>query len=110
MKHDLKTSMIEVKELRPCDFCGGPIAPCFRVVESKFAVIAQGARQVLGLNVMGLPPEVALVMGPSDGAEVLEENITKLFCCNHCWGKSLPIAEKIELRNEKDEAIEELRK
>lgn len=79
----IRTSRVELDELRPCDFCGGPIAPVFRVIEVKPAAIAQGVRDYLGLRTMGHHHAVAAMFaGPA--AEVLENEPTRLFCCNKC--------------------------
>lgn len=82
---DIKTSEITMEDLRPCDFCGGKIAPIFRILDIKHAVIGQGTRELIGYAAMGFPPGIADAFRSSPIAEVCEDGVTRLFVCNDCW-------------------------
>jgi hypothetical protein len=109
---DVKTSGLKLSETRPCDVCGGPIAPQFYILESKFALFGKGTNSVLGMIKMmswGLTPKalaIAEAMAPdADRAVVVSEDDrlnTEVFICQKCYlGSSIPIwIEKIHDRKE----------
>lgn len=94
---------MKLSELRPCDFCGGPVGLCFRFIEVRVAVVRpDAARQVMGLSVAhGFPIGLAEEFAPeADRAVAHSEELTdKLFCCTECYCKPLDIARVIEKRN-----------
>lgn len=96
----LRTSGIKLSEIRPCDNCGGKIAPIFLVVEIKTAVFNErNVNAVLGVNQIfgGRALRLAEVMAPGadDAVEVLEneESVTKLFICQRCYAGDLCLLE-----------------
>lgn len=82
---------MRLSELRPCDKCGGLIAPLFTVVRVSQAMINErAARGVLGLTTMfngalGLAeamapePEAVMVFGDKDG-----RLMTEILLCQEC--------------------------
>lgn len=82
---------MKLSEIRPCDNCGGAIAPNFYVVDVSLAMLKpQATNQVLGLvqmfggslalaEAMSPDAEAALVMGDED--RTLR---TRLVLCTEC--------------------------
>ncbi len=116
MADEVKTSGIKLSELRPCDFCGGPLGQNFQVITIKHAFLGQGAREVLGMMVMGFPVGLAEIMSARGDEAVIvaevPELVTRLFVCNQrreksgklldsigCYMKPLDIAQAVEKRN-----------
>ena len=125
---ELKISGIRLSELRPCDFCGGPLGANFQVIEVKHALLGQGAREVIGMMHMGFPLGLAETMSARGEEAVIvaeeQELVTRLFACNQrrdkegnildsigCYLKPMNISaavEKLNSReNEKDRILEE---
>lgn len=81
---------MEATELRPCDWCGGAIAPIFYVVRSSIAVFKENeTNQFLGLTQMlGGSVKLAAAMGPADvvtvGKDEHAELETTAFVCHAC--------------------------
>lgn len=78
---------IGVKELRPCDCCGKPIAPVFYHVQVRRACINRrnvgaflGTAQILGGGARAMAIAEAMAPGTDAVAEVLDEPITLLIC------------------------------
>ncbi len=83
---------MKLSELRPCDNCGGQIAPMFYLVRISHAMIdAKVANEVLGLTQMFQGHlHLAEVMGarPDDAVMILGEKDpdmwTELILCQNC--------------------------
>lgn len=103
---------MKVSELRPCDNCGGKIAPAFYVVRFSQALInAEAVNQFMGIHqffggragaalVENFAPaagDAALIFGDKDKA--LE---TELFICEGCFTNSLNLAMLMERQTVKD--------
>lgn len=76
---------MKISELKPCDVCGGKIAPIFyRVTVEQMMINAQVVNQVVGLATMfGGALGIAEIFAPSDDAAVkLQENTVTL--CGDC--------------------------
>lgn len=82
---------MKLSDVRPCDECGGPIAPMFYVVRISSAMFnVNTTNAVLGLRqLLGGALELAEMMGPSN--EVITvfgdkepELMTELFICHSC--------------------------
>lgn len=56
---DLHVSELKSEDIRPCTLCGGSINPIFRVIEIKHGAVAQGARELAGMQMMGIPLALA---------------------------------------------------
>lgn len=81
---------MKLSDLRPCDNCGGKIAPAFYVVRISQAFIMPAARQTLGLMEMfhgnlGLAevftpdPDAVKVVGDEE-----KSLMTELLLCQNC--------------------------
>lgn len=103
---------MKLSDLRPCDNCGGAIAPIFNIVKTSIAVINTGsANKTLGLaqyfgeGSAGLA--LAEVMGDQSdavkiGSEHAKELETEIFLCQECHMTEINLAvivEKIAARN-----------
>jgi hypothetical protein len=99
---------MKLSELRPCDQCGGKLAPSFYVLRLSIALISPTAtNQVLGLaqyfqGNLGL----AEVFAPNDNAVAVamdEKEHTGLmqefFVCTTCYMAPICLAELVEKRN-----------
>lgn len=113
--NDLKTSGIKLSEIRPCDFCGGKIAPQFYVLDIKFAMFGRGTSEVLGLvHGFGFPLGLAESFAPrAEEAIVVAEDPAmnhRLFICQKCYleGSSRSLAEVAEITRSKVEKKEEV--
>lgn len=98
---------MKLSDLRPCDACGGKVAPVFYLV--RFSVVAfnpQSVNEVLGLTqyfqgALGLAevfapdPEVATVA--MDSAE-FKDLAVELFICSACYTRPIVLAELAEYR------------
>ena len=105
-----QTSNRKLSQIRPCDFCGGKIAPIFFVVQVKHAAFnARACNQTLALaQGFGLGLGIAEAMGAraDEAVVVLEEGCTELFVCNNCYCKGpLDISRAAEAVREKLEAV-----
>jgi hypothetical protein len=88
-----ETSGLKLSELRPCDNCGGAIAPTFYVVDSAIAIFGRGTQETLGLAVQfgGLTRPGALAiaeaMGPSadKAIEIVDGLRQRYFVCRDCF-------------------------
>ena len=95
---------MKLSQIRPCDNCGGPIAPIFQVIRTSVALFnPQAANQMLGMTQMfggtrtGLA--IAEVMGPNP--EVVKIAMdekefaglkTEIFLCQKCFIADVNIA------------------
>jgi hypothetical protein len=79
---------MKLTELRPCDNCGGPIAPTFYVVSIDQALVhPKAANEVLGLNQMfgGHALQLAEVMAPdAEAVKMVPGGPTKIYLCIAC--------------------------
>ena len=80
---------IQNQDLRPCDGCGGPLGPCFHVIDEALAVVdPERANQHLGLAQMfGHRPgseALANAMGPGAVFKVATESRCRRFLCQGC--------------------------
>ena len=84
---------ISLRNLRPCDVCGSPVAGNTRdgrtidfrrlVVERHFLDM-NAIREHAGLTLMLGSPEVALAMGSQPDA-TKPMSVVELMVCNPCW-------------------------
>lgn len=99
---------MKVSELRPCDNCGGPIAPAFTVVRFSQALInADAVNEFMGMHrffggrahpalVENFAPasrDAALIFGDKD--KLLE---TELLICQDCFTGEINLAMLMERR------------
>ena len=107
---------MKLSEIRPCDECGGQIAPIFYVVRSSIAMFdSKATNQTLGLmqyfgggtaglalaEVMGGRSEVVKIGGYED-----ERLWTEIILCQECYMKKVNLAllaEKISDRESDSE-------
>ena len=101
---------MKLSELRPCDCCGGKIAPNFYVVRGSLAVFSpQAANATLGLTTMfggalalaeamSPDPEVVKVAGEFD-----KSLWSELFLCQTCYMGNVNLAMIGERRSEAKE-------
>ena len=94
---------MKLSELRPCDKCGGIVAPQFYIVRTSLAIInPQSANATLGLTQMfGGHLALAEAMSPDADAvkiagEFNKELWTELRLCTACYMSDLNIAEIAE--------------
>lgn len=100
--------IMKLSEIRPCDNCGGKIAPNFYVIRSSLAIFnPHETNQVLGMSqyfggALGLAevmsPQAEVVKIAGDEQEGLWEEI---FVCMDCFCKGFNIAHTIEKANNK---------
>lgn len=101
----IETSGIKLSEIRPCDFCGGQIAPIFRILDIKMAVFnGRNVNSVLGTaRILGGSLGLAEVMAPGADSpvEVCEDHELndRLFACQMCMCHPLDVARALEKRN-----------
>lgn len=100
---------MKLSELRPCDKCGGKIAPVFYVVRVSLAIVTPAANTTLGLNqmfrgnlalaeVFTSEPHPVKVAGDED-----PNLMTELFLCQNCYVGEVNLAmlaEKVEGEND----------
>lgn len=104
----IQTSGIGMRELHPCDGCGGPLGPVFRVITSKVAALnKQNIDSVLGTaRILGGSLALAEVMAPGANAmaEVLEneEATDRLLVCMRCYCEKT-LAQIAEAKNDRRE-------
>ena len=111
---EVRTSGIPLSKARPCDICGGKIAPIFYIIEIKNAFFGRGANETLGMfqyfgGVRNDSQDakrfaIAEMFAPnSDRAIVVSEDErinTQLFVCQKCYlGNPLDIAVVAEKRH-----------
>ena len=108
MNETLETEAIPHDEIRPCDFCKGPITPFFYVFDVSMAVVnAPNANELLGMHqfFQGKSLEMAALFSPGsrEMATILNdpESRTRLYCCQDCLTKKLGcVCGAIEERNQ----------
>lgn len=103
---------MKVSELRPCDHCGGPIAPAFYVVRFSQALIrAQAVNEFMGMHqFFGGRAGPALVENfapaSSDAALVFMDKDkqfqTELFLCQDCFTGDINLAMLMERRGQRE--------
>lgn len=85
---------MKLSEIRPCDACGGPIAPVFNIVRCSSAIFnADAVNSTLGLNQIfgGHALKLAEAMGSCADKAVLvagdsnPELTTELLLCQECF-------------------------
>ena len=90
----IKTENIAARDIRPCDFCGGPIVPFFYVIDIRMAAFdAQNVNQLLGMNqFFGSKPESMKLAeiftpGSSQLAAICDEPEMRqrVYACNECY-------------------------
>jgi hypothetical protein len=100
---------MKLSELRPCDVCGGKLAPSFYVLRMSIALISPTpTNQVLGLaqyfqGNLGLAevfaPEsdqaVVVAMDEKEHTGLMQE----FFVCTTCYMAPICLAELVEKRN-----------
>lgn len=101
-----KTFGIGVRDIRPCDACGGKLLPAFHHIQVRDAVIdLQNARSFLGtVEILGGPfnpgaAAVAEVMAPGTNeiATVLDQPIT-IYLCSKCLASADALCVALERR------------
>ena len=106
---------MKLSELRPCDSCGGKIAPVFRIVTCDLAAINPSeANRVLGMNQFfgGHALGLAEVFSGRDPVKLASEEAAteslqqRLFLCMDCWCKPICLAELSERQAESAEKKE----
>lgn len=98
---------MKLSELRPCDNCGGKIAPAFFIVRISQALVLPSAQQSVGLmmmfrgnlklaEAMSPNPDAVMVFGDQD-----KSLMTELIICQGCYpaGK-IDLVRLAECRNE----------
>lgn len=91
---------MKLSEIRPCDKCGGPIAPIFQVVRMSIAVFDPAAvNQTLGIHRMfgGKALRLAEAMSPQPecvtvGSDKEPELETLLLLCQSCYCDDINLA------------------
>lgn len=106
---------MKLSALRPCDNCGGPIAPTFYVVRYSIAVInPTKTNQILGMTQFF---QGSLALGElfaEDGQAVnvamddreYKDLMTEIFLCNKCHLNDINLAllaDKVAEKSELDE-------
>lgn len=101
---------MKLSQLRPCDNCGGPIAPIFYVVRTSIAVFnANATNENLGLmqmfqgslvlaETMSSQPDAVKIGGEED-----KKLWTEIYLCQHCYIDNVNLAvlgEKVEKHDE----------
>lgn len=103
----VNTFGIKLSELRPCDNCGGRIAPIFHHVQIRHAIInPRNANSVLGMMLMcgwgqsgqSLAVAEAMAPGADNAAEVLSEPdaTVTLYLCPKCVSEDVNLAVLME--------------
>lgn len=111
---ELKVENLGAHDVRPCDFCGGAIAPIFYVIDVRIASFNPGnVNHLLGMDQYfgGKAPQIAEIFAPGADAIVqVCDDIdarTRLFACVKCYtGQPLDLAIAADARAEKLEAEE----
>lgn len=121
MKETIKTEPISIDDIRPCDNCGGPIAPIFIVLDVRSAAFdadnlnsVLGTAQILGgINKPGAM-EIAKVMssGGDAVAKIIDEpqNTARIYLCIQCSCTEVCITELIGKRHDAQDKAEARRK
>ncbi len=97
---------MKMKDLRPCDKCGGQIAPVFHVVEVTQAIVdgAAASREYATAQMMGGSITLASILGANENVVKLVPHSTKLFLCQECaMSGELNLAELVERRYETEQ-------
>jgi len=85
---------MKLSQLRPCDVCGGKIAPSFYVVRTSIALFKpQATQQTLGLaQYFGGNLGLAEIFSPDEDAVVVamdneehKELMSEFFICQNCY-------------------------
>ncbi|SRR5258708_3762143 len=106
---------MKLSELRPCDNCGGIVAPQFYIVRSSLAIInPQSANATLGLTQMfGGHLALAEVMSPDADAvkiagEFNKELWIELRLCRDCYMSDINLAEVAERNSDREATKQQL--
>lgn len=94
---------MKMKDLRPCDKCGGQIVPVFHIVEVTQAIVDGAAvnREYGMIQMMGGSVALASVMGRNDDVVKIVPHSTKLILCQDCaLTEEINLAELVERRHE----------
>lgn len=91
---------MKLSDLRPCDGCGGSVAPVFYVLRVSTAVVSpDAAHQVLGLRQMfGGSLALAEVFAPAEPV-VQVDGETEIRLCVQCYCGERCIGALVEQRN-----------
>ncbi len=108
---------MKLSQLRPCDCCGGKIAPIFNVVRISMAVMNQqaisreiGMAQICGghlglASIIGANEDVVKIAGDEDS-----KLMTELYICNDCmFLKPVNLAELMEQETARKDKLEEIK-
>lgn len=94
---------MKLSNLRPCDNCGGKIAPLFYVVRTSIAVInPDAANETLGLTQMfrgSLSLAEAFSSKPDAvkiGGDENKELMSEIFLCQNCYFGDVNVAVLVE--------------
>ncbi|MGD9850144.1 MAG: hypothetical protein AB7T38_02635 [Nitrospirales bacterium] len=91
---------MELKELKPCDLCGGPINPFFfKLTAQQFMLDQQAIQRNMGLmQMMGGSLELANVFSPSSAMEKPLTTVHEVLLCQACFLGRLPeVQSRLEL-------------
>ena len=94
---------MKMKDLRPCDKCGGQIVPVFHIVEVTQAIVDGAAvnREHGMVQMMGGSVGLASVLGRNEDVVKMVPHSTKLILCQDCgMSGDLNLAELVERRYE----------
>ncbi len=97
---------MKMKDLRPCDKCGGQIVPVFHVIEVTQAIVDSAAvnREYGMVQMMGGSVALASAMGRDEDVVKLVPHSTKLILCQDCgMSGELNLAEFVERRYESEQ-------
>ena len=108
---------MKLSEVRPCDCCGGKIAPQFYLVRGSLAIFSpQAANATLGLTQMfGGALALAEAMSPDSevvkvAGEFNKELWSEFLLCQECYMKPVNLAMLGEKRAEVEERKRETEK
>jgi hypothetical protein len=94
---------MKMKDLRPCDKCGGQIVPVFHIVEVTQAIVdARAVNREYGMvQVMGGSVALASIMGVNEDVVKMVPHSTTLILCQDCGlSGEINLAELVERRHE----------
>jgi hypothetical protein len=96
---------MKLSEVRPCDNCGGPIAPIFNVIRVSPAIFnPREVNQVLGMTQMfgGALGLAEVMAGGNDAVKVAiddpayKDSVVDIYLCNKCCAGGVCIGELTE--------------
>lgn len=102
--------MKKLRDLRPCDNCGGPTGFTFYIVHASLAVVkVQAVREYIGLGAMLGSTGLAEVMGAhqDDVLELMADQKdedgnphgwNEIYLCIECWCSDVNLAVLVEKR------------